>query len=226
MRISFWARVGFSAMTLSGLATLASAADNQPDNGRVWIGTWATAAQPSIPKSLQTYHNQTLRLIVHTSGGGHKVRIKLSNAYGDKPLVIGAAHIARRASAADIDPASDRTLKFQSHASVTIPAGAMAVSDPVELDVPALSDLAISLFLPESTEAKTVHSLAKQTSYVSPETGDATAMAKFSVDKAIRTWPFLTGVDVEAAPGALSIVALGSCLTYGDSTTTDTRVRG
>ncbi len=225
MRISFWASLGISALTLSGLTTHAIAADSQPDNGRVWIGTWATAAQPFIPKSLQTYHNQTLRLVVRTSAGGRKVRIKLSNVYGDKPLLIGAAHIARRASAANIDPASDRTLKFQSHASVTIPAGAMAVSDPVELDVPALSDLAISLFLPESTEAKTLHSLAKQTSYVSPETGDATAMPKFPVGKAIRNWPFLTGVDVEAAPGSFSIVGLGSSLTDGDGTTTDTNGR-
>jgi len=225
MRTSFWASLGILALALSGLATPVIAADSEPDSGRVWIGTWATAAQPAIPKSVQTYHNQTLRLVVHISAGGNKVRIKLSNIYGDKPLVIGAAHIARRSSAADIDPASDRTLKFQSLASITIPAGAMVVSNPVELDVPALSDLAISLFLPESTEAKTVHSLAKQTSYLSPETGDATAAAKFPVGKPIRTWPFLTGVDVEAAPGSFSIVALGSSLTDGDGTTTDTNGR-
>jgi len=225
MRTSFWASLGISALSLSGLATHAIAADNSPDSSRVWVGTWATAAQPFIPKSLQTYHNQTLRLIVHTSAGGHKVRIKVSNTYGDKPLVIAAAHIARRVSAADIDPASDRTLKFQSHASVTIPPGATAVSDPIELDIPALSDLAISLFLPQLTEAKTVHSLAKQTSYVSPESGDATAMAKFPVGKAIRNWPFLTGVDVEAAPGSFSIIALGSSLTDGDGTATDTNSR-
>ena len=225
MRTSFWASLGILALALSGLATPVIAADSEPDSGRVWIGTWATAAQPAIPKSVQTYHNQTLRLVVHISAGGNKVRIKLANIYGDKPLVIGAAHIARRSSAADIDPASDRTLKFQSLASITIPAGAMVVSNPVELDVPALSDLAISLFLPESTEAKTVHSLAKQTSYLSPETGDATAAAKFPVGKPIRTWPFLTGVDVEAAPGSFSIVALGSSLTDGDGTTTDTNGR-
>ncbi len=190
-----------------------------------WIGTWATAPQPFLAGALQTYHNQTLRLIAHTSAAGRKVRIKISNTYGDKPLLIGGAHIARRASAADIDPASDRDLMFQGHASVTIPAGAMAASDPVELDVPALSDLAISLFLPQTTEAKTSHALAKQTSYVSPGTGDATAAAKFPVAKALHTWPFLTGVDVEASPGSFSIVAFGSSLTDGDGTTTDTNRR-
>jgi hypothetical protein len=221
MRTSFWASLGLSALGLAGLATPAIAADDQPDGGRVWIGTWATAAQPFIPNSLQTYRNQTLRLIVHTSAGGHKVRIKVSNTYGDQPLIIGAAHIARRVSAADIDPATDRTLKFRGQSSVTVPAGALAVSDSIELDVLALSDLAITLFLPQPTEAKTVHFLAKQTSYLSPETGDATAMAKFPVGKSIRNWPFLTGVDVEAAPGSFSIVALGSSLTDGDGTTTD-----
>src|SRR5262244_3173256 len=127
-----------------------------------WIGTWATAAQPSLPK-VQTYHNQTLRLIVHVSAGGSKVRIKISNTYGDQPLLIGAAHIARRATAAEINPASDRAVSFQGRSTVTIPARSTAVSDPVELEVPALSDVAISLFLPESTAVTTVHNLAKQT---------------------------------------------------------------
>jgi len=190
-----------------------------------WIGTWATAAQPFLPKSLQTYRNQSLRLIVHTSAGGKKVRIKISNTYGDGPLRIGGAHIARRTAAAEIDPRSDRILKFQGKSSTTVPAGAIAVSDPVELEVPALSDLAISLFLPQRTEAKTSHSMAKQTSYLSPETGDSTAAVNFTVVKEIHSWPFLTGVDVEAPPGATAIVAFGSSLTDGDGTTADTNRR-
>lgn len=192
---------------------------------KAWIGTWATAPQPFLPASLQTFRNQTLRLIVHTSAGGKKVRIKISNTYGDQPLLIGGAHIARRASAADIDPASDRALMFQGHPSTTVHPGAMAVSDPVELDVPALSDLAISLFLPQPTGAKTSHSLAKQTSYISPETGDSTAAVKFPIAKAIHSWPFLTGVDVEASPRGIAIVAFGSSLTDGDGTTSDTNRR-
>jgi lysophospholipase L1-like esterase len=207
-------------VSLEAASNAGQAGSNAP-----WIGTWATAAQPFLPGALQTYHNQTLRLIVHTSAAGKKVRIKISNVYGDKPLLIGSAHIARRASASDIDPTSDRALTFQGHPSVTIPAGAMVASDPVELEVPGLSDLAVSLFLPQPTEAKTSHALAKQTSYVSPEIGNVTAAAKFPVAKAIHTWPFLTGVDVEASPGSFSIVAFGSSLTDGDGTTADTNRR-
>jgi lysophospholipase L1-like esterase len=89
------------------------------------------------------------------------------------------------------------------------------------LDLPALSDLAISLFLPQCTEAKTSHSMAKQTSYVSPEAGDSTAAVKFPIATKIHSWPFLTGVDIEASPGAGAIVAFGSSLTDGDGTTAD-----
>lgn len=111
---------------------------------------------------------------MHTSAGGKRIRVKLSNVFGDQPLAVGGAHVARRASGADVDPASDRVLTFGGRASTTIPARSMAVSDPVDLEVPALSDLAVSLFLPESTRAATTHTLAKQTNYVSPETGDST----------------------------------------------------
>lgn len=190
-----------------------------------WIGTWATAPQAAPKGPAQTFHNQTLRLIVHTSAAGKKVRIKISNAFGDQPLLIGAAHIARRASEADIDPASDRTLKFQGHASTTIPPRSTVVSDPVDLDVPALSDFAISLFFPGTAELTTWHILAMQTNYASAETGDATAQAKFPVAKTITFWPFLTGVDVEASTHGASIVALGSSLTDGDGSTKDTNRR-
>lgn len=99
--------------------TITSSAGVNRDGSR-WIGTWATAPQPYPPGSLQSFRNQTLRLIVHTSAGGTKVRIKISNTYGDQPLLIGTVHIARRTAAADIDPTSDRTLMFhgQQHVGV------------------------------------------------------------------------------------------------------------
>jgi lysophospholipase L1-like esterase len=219
---------GVLVSALTDLGSTHPAITSSPNvnrDAKQWIGTWATAPQPALPGTLQSFQNQSLRLIVHTSAGGTKVRIKISNTFGDQPVLIGGAHIARRAVAADIDPISDRTLMFHGQPSTTVPARSMVVSDPVELDVPALSDLAISLFLPQTVEAKTSHSMAKQTSYVSTDTGDSTSAVKFPVAKTIHSWPFLTGVDVEASPGAVAIVAFGSSLTDGDGTTSDTNGR-
>jgi lysophospholipase L1-like esterase len=116
-------------------------------------------------------------------------------------------------------------LTFGGHASTTVAEGSRIVSDPVDLDVPALSDLAVSLFLPEATAATTSHVLALQTSYVSTETRDETAKADFPVARTITSWPFLTGVDVAASPHGASIVAFGSSLTDGDGSTPDANRR-
>jgi lysophospholipase L1-like esterase len=136
-----------------------------------------------------------------------------------------AAHIARRTDAANIDLSSDRILKFNKQSSVTIPAGSLALSDPVELDVSALSDLAISLFFPGPTPATTVHILAQQTNYVSPERGDFSAQTDFPVAKTISFWPFLVGVDVIASRRGAAVVAFGSSLTDGDGSTEDANRR-
>src|SRR6185503_3465041 len=66
-----------------------------------WIGTWATAAQGVMPGRLETFDDQTVRLIVHVSAGGKRVRVRLSNVFGDRPLVVRAAHIARRTRGAE-----------------------------------------------------------------------------------------------------------------------------
>jgi hypothetical protein len=218
------------ALTLSLAALCANAppgASRAADkrDAQHWVGTWAAAPQTAVPSRAQTFRNQTLRLVVHTSVGGKRVRVKLSNLFGDRPLAVGSAHVARRAAGADIDPASDRALTFGGRASVSITARSSVVSDPVDLEVPALSDLAVSVFLPESTQATTTHTLAKQTSYVSDETGDSTAAAKFPASKTIFSWPFLTGVDVSASPRACAVVAFGSSTTDGDGSTRDANRR-
>src|SRR5262249_54320582 len=184
-----------------------------------WIGSWAAATQRGMPGRLQKFRNQALRLIVHTSAGGTRVRIKISNAFGDRPLQISAAHVARRTTGADIAPGSDRTLTFAGHKSITIAAGALVTSDPVQLHFPALSDLAISLFLPEATMPTTSHSLALQTNYVSAETVDPVAETRFPPARTVSSWPFLTGVDIAASPQGAAIVAFGSSLTDGDGST-------
>jgi lysophospholipase L1-like esterase len=201
-----------------------SSLSKQPDRQH-WIGTWAAAPQRAIQGRVQSFRNQTLRLVVHASAGGKMVRIKISNLFGDQPLVIGSAHIARRTEAANIDLSSDRILKFDKQSSVTIPAGSLALSDPVDLDVSALSDLAISLFFPGPTTATTVHILAQQTNYVSPEKGDFSAQTPFPVARTIGFWPFLVGVDVIVSRRGASVVAFGSSLTDGDGSTEDANRR-
>ena len=198
-------------------------ADAQNWSNERWTGTWGTApAGPPPATSLQTFTDQTLRLIVHTSIGGNRVRIRVSNEFGTVPLRIGAARIGVRAAGSDVAPGTDRVLTFSGNASITIPPGAPVLSDPVELNVPALGDLAVSLYLPGTVEATTIHNTGLQTNYVSLP-GDFTAAATLPVQRTITAWPFLTEVDVDSA--GPSIVTLGDSITDGTRSTVDTNNR-
>ncbi len=206
------------ALTLPG-----SQAGAQPWSSERWTGTWGTApAGPPPAANLQTFNDQTLRLIVHTSIGGNRVRVRLSNEFGATPLRIGAARIGVRASGSDVAPGTDRALTFSGNTAVTIPPGAPLLSDPVELNVPALGDLAISLYLPGTVDASTIHNTGLQTNYVSLP-GDFTAAATLPVQRTLTAWPFLTEVDVDSA--GPSIVTLGDSITDGTRSTPDTNNR-
>jgi lysophospholipase L1-like esterase len=196
-----------------------------------WVGTWgAGPGGPPLAANTQTFTDQTVRLIVHTSIGGTRVRIRLSNEMGSTPLRIGAAHIALRAggaaNGADTQAGTDRPLTFSGNTSITIPPGAPVLSDPVELNVPALSDLAISLYLPGTVGATTIHGTASQTNYISLP-GDFTGAASLPTQRTILSWPFLTEVDVDGgqAGGGAAIVALGDSITDGTRSTPDTNNR-
>lgn len=220
-----WLAAG--ALALSSLSLPFGAVHAQPDPrnpSQQWVGTWGTApAGPPLAAQMQTFTDQTLRLIVHTSTGGSQVRIRVSNEHGATPLRIGAAHVARRATGAETMAGTDRVLTFSGSTSITIPAGAPVLSDPIDLDVPALSDLAVSLYLPGRVEATTIHGSAFQTNYVSLP-GNFTGAATLPTQRTITSWPFLTEVDV-SAPGAGAIVALGDSITDGAVTTLDANRR-
>ncbi|GAB3392245.1 SGNH/GDSL hydrolase family protein [Massilia agri] len=211
------------AMLAAAIAFTSQPAGAQSWQNEHWLGAWGTApAGPPPDTSLQTFTDQTLRLIVHTSIGGNRVRIRVSNELGSTPLTIGAARIGLRAAGSDVAAGTDRALTFGGRSFVTIPPGAPALSDPVELNVPPLSDLAVSLYLPGTVQATTVHQLALQTNYVSLP-GNFTAAPTLPVQRTIQVWPFLTEVDVDSL--GPTIVTLGDSITDGTRSTLDTNNR-
>jgi lysophospholipase L1-like esterase len=189
-----------------------------------WIGTWATAAQPALGAPVE-YNDQTLRLIVHTSIGGDAVRVRFSNAFGSTPLEIGGARVARRAVQASIQDGTDRALMVGGRDSFTIPTGAAVWTDPVDLGVEALSDLALSIYLPNQTRAETDHFLALQTSYMSHRDGDVGSAVDLPGATPVTTWPFVTGVDVRTSARGCAVVAFGDSIAEGAASTLDTNRR-
>ena len=223
--------------------------------GEHWVGTWSTsevgrpqtppaqgqgaqAPPPFMPnqcppnaapagRGFAHFSNQTLRQIVHTSIGGSRVRVVLSNRYGTAPLAIGAAHVALRDKEAAIQTASARALTFSGKPTFTIPPGAVVYSDPVALTVPRMSDMAVDLFLPGDTNTPaplTMHNGAFQTSYVS-EAGNHAGAAKLPTASTIQNWFVLYRVEVAAPASVGGLVTFGDSITDGTRSTPDTNNR-
>ena len=184
-----------------------------------WVGTWTAAPAPAEGAA---FSNHTLRMIPRVSLGGSRVRVRISNAYGVRPLAIGAACVSLRSAGPALVPGSNRRLTFGSDPRATIAAGAFVVSDPVELAVAPLSDLAVSVYLPDDLPASfgITGRYARQTNYISPP-GDFTTSDVMPVGKLTDDWYFVCGVDVVAPATTGAVVALGDSLTDANISTHD-----
>lgn len=209
--------------------TLVFANGGFPAEQNNWVATWGASPAPQLPDEEQIraakllFDNQTLREIVHTSIGGNTVRVRLSNAYGKQTVEIGAAHIGLRSQGPGIVAGSDRALTFGGRLAVAIPPNAIVLSDPVQFNVPASGDLAISIFVPNAVAGAGIHYSAQQTSYIGP--GNLTGDASFSSAGTMTSWVFLTSVDVLAPRTAVAVAAFGDSITDGARSTTDANHR-
>jgi lysophospholipase L1-like esterase len=166
----------------------------------------------------------TLREIVHVSIGGPQVRIVFTNEFGTDPLTIGAAHVAVSQGGSTINLVSAAGLTFGGHTQVIIPPGALVVSDPADVSLPAGADLAISFFLPAQTiHQLTQHGGAQQTSYTAP--GNVVGAKTLDNPTEINAWPFVKGVDVKAPAKSAAVVAFGDSITDGAWATVNQNAR-
>jgi lysophospholipase L1-like esterase len=216
-----------------------------PDAGRDphWVSTWGTAQQLAaetlpawvvppprepnepppralLPPYPSSFRDETVRMIVRTSAGGERLRLTLSNALGRSEVHIGAVRVAFRERGSAIAVATDRAVTFGGKASFAVQPGTLVVSDPVELAVPPLTELAVSVYLPDETRDVTTHEFALNTTYV--VAGNAAAAPSLTNARTNFTYFWLAGVEVFASAEVGAIVALGDSITDGVTTTFDT----
>jgi hypothetical protein len=183
-------------LAVATLFALAGAAFSWPSIGQTqhWVATWGA----SPDSTGLTFSGQTIRQLARISIGGQEVRLRFSNEMGTQPVVIGAAHVAISQSGASIQAGTDRVVTFGGSMTVTIGAGAAVISDPVTINAPALSTLAVSTFLPNNTGPASRHFIAAQTTFISPA-GNFTNATTMPVASTSTSRFFLSAVYVFAA---------------------------
>jgi lysophospholipase L1-like esterase len=222
--ISHRLAAGIAALALVSFLSLTPAA-YAANAHSPWVATWGAGMVATNPGNAPILTGQTLREIVHTSVGGQQARVWFSNRFGTEPLHIGAAHIALSSTQSfganadgtpnqsGIQADTDHALTFNGMDTVVIPPGAEVVSDPVPLNVPALSDIVISMYFPDRALASTEHSDSNQISYAA--NGNQVAAADLGGKSwESKPWYVLSGVDVDA-PGDSTVVAFGDSITDG-----------
>ena len=184
-----------------------------------WVGTWTATPAPAEGVA---FSNHTLRMMPRVSIGGRRLRVRISTAHGTRPLAIGAAWVGLRGEGPALVPESNRRLTFGGERSATIAAGALVVSDPVELEARPLADVAVSVHLPGDLPVSfgITGRYARQTNYVSPP-GNFAAEEAMPVGRLTDDWYFVCGIDVVASSETGAIAAVGDSLTDANISTHD-----
>jgi len=189
-----------------------------------WARSWGASPEGPIaglgpPFASPTFHDVTLRQVVRLSGGGKQVRVRFSNEFGTQPLTIGGAHVALAAAGGASQPGSDHVLTFGGKPTAVVPPGAPLVSDPVDLTVPALSKLVVSLYTPSQVDTCTCHGTAAEAGWMIPGNA-AAALAPPANAMPLAARALISAVDVGSDAPAKVIVTFGDSITDGVGATT------
>ena len=222
--------IGFVAVAC--LATGLGACGEDPEDTRRLQATWTASPQDYLeaipiegvpPPTPRSFQDQSIRHVMRVSAGGDEVRVKVSNLYGTVPVTLGGVHIARSTGGTSIEAATDTVLRFKGQQSVTIPAGQETWSDEARFSLPAQTDVAVTVYVPQTTPVATVHAQGQQTSAI--VTGNALGSTTFTPTQTQQSYDWVMGIDVRDTEARGVIVAFGDSITDGTASTVDTAHR-
>jgi len=165
-------------------------------------------------------------MVVRPDVWGRQLRLRLSNAFGTRPVTIDEVYAGVQLSGAALLPKSNRPVHFGGKSNVTIPAGQDVWSDPADVgvsDLAALSGrkLVISFHVVGESGPMTWHAKALTTSYVAaPGSGSRGAVEdETPFPFSTTSWFFVDAVDMRLPTDTKLVVAFGDSITDGTAST-------
>ncbi|MFE2045663.1 SGNH/GDSL hydrolase family protein [Streptomyces sp. NPDC059477] len=200
----------------AGAVTAGTTAATAASASRHDVVTWGASAQ-DVGTGVA---DRAFRLVVRTSVGGDNLRIRLSNAFGDRPVTFDNVYAGRQKTGAELVRGSNKPLTFNGSRSVTIPAGGSVYSDPLPGKLPAQTNLVVSVHSPDAAGRMTGHGMAMQTNYYTE--GDHTAEeSAANWGSQTGSWFYLDAVTVRTSSSIGAVVTLGDSITDGWQSSTD-----
>jgi lysophospholipase L1-like esterase len=194
-------------------------------NNENWVGTWATAQMLVEPNNMPPepgLAENTIRQIIRVSIGGKQLRLRFSNIFSDQPTVLKSVSIANVTAAPGINPATQKTLRFNGNPEITMNPEQEVFSDAFDFDLKPGQLLAITIHYGAASHKTSGHPGSRTTSYILQ--GDNISNAAFSGAVKTDHWYSIMGVDVNNDQSA-NIVCLGNSITDGRGSGTNKQNR-
>ncbi len=229
------------SITVSGDSIKAPVAPSAPADSGDWLTTWATteekcnlngAGDAAMPK--KALEGTTVRQIIRVTAGGSQVRFRLTNQYGESDVEVKSMHIAKQSKDALADgkgfgrakvdmstiiTSTDKAVTVNGQTSFVIPKGEVIITDPIDLAVDGLDNIAVSMYFGKApTTNITGHRGARATTY--QVSGDQVSAEVLSGYDKTTSWFFLADCSV-LCPGGKAIVVFGDSIIDGYGTDVD-----
>lgn len=211
-----------SILSFFVLISMAALGQNRQPATPCWVGTWASSPQLDDAKDTPAELSSapvTMQQFVRVSTGGKKIRVRFSNAFGTTPLIISNAQVAIATAVGAAKTGTSELVTFDGKNSVSVPPGALMVSDPIDFNLPDLGDVAITTVLDGVPQGITAHPGSRTTSYI--WAGRPGGPLDVSRAGKVDHWYYINGIDVESANCAGSLAIIGDSITDGRGSTTN-----
>ena len=131
--------------------------------GSAWVTAWTSSiVNGSVSVAGLSLNDiipsgRTVRTVLQVTTSGSALRFCFSNEYGNAPITISAASVAKAGdSGSAIKSSTSKSLTFNGQYSVTIPAGGRIWSDNVQFSVSALDKIVVGTYFRDMVYMKSV----------------------------------------------------------------------
>ncbi len=175
-----------------------------------WAAVWGNAVSIAEHRPESYGKNITLRYPIHSQFAGDALRITFDNYCGTDAITIVKTTVLLE----DIF----YTLTFDGKEEVTIPAGEKAVSDELCCEIKAQSCFAVSFYLKDFTQMRSMVFTRGPLSIGSYAIGNQTETQVFPIDISRNThyFYFLSNVSVHTSSKNRTVVCYGDSITAQD----------
>lgn len=206
-----------AALTLCACAPVVWAAGSAGH----WVEAWYAPPFPTTAvwgcNQVRTFTHKSVRQVVRLEAGGNRVRVRLTNELGLRPVRFGEITIAASSPNGVLQSGTVHVLTFHGKRSGVIPIGKAWVSDPINMKVHRFENVAISVYYPSgATPAGHLTHL-----WVSPS-GNHVTEAVWPLGGRPQAPELASGVEVYSPHPRPVLVAFGDSITRGFCSTPGT----